>query len=597
MIKRCLILFCCFGWYGLAHAQTEWQLRIDSLQRTGEERQKMHQLFDVYMDWFYQNHPETATGAGISQYNDAWTDMRSEALQQRNKVVQLFAQAIASIDTNQFSPDDQLNYLLFKRQMEQAVQGAQYPDELMPVSNTTFIGLQHQLPEVMAMMPSRHEKDYQDALARLRGIPAYINQLIQLMDQGLQKGIMPPRIAVSDTPAQLTQLMEEAASATFLKPFQSFPETIPAATRDPWKKQAEEVFASQVKPALQQLHDYLTHTYIPKARETVGISALPEGNAWYQHNIRKYTTTDLTAEAIHQIGLKEVARIRREMDKIIKSTGFKGSFADFTEFLRTDTQFYYQTPEALLTGYRDICKRIDPELIRFFGKLPRLPYGVKAIPDYAARSATTAYYSRGSYRATRPGYFYANTYDLASRPIWEMEALTLHEAVPGHHLQIALSQELEGMPDFREASHFTAFVEGWALYAESLGEAIGLYQNPYAKFGQLTYEMWRAIRLVVDTGIHQMGWSRDQAIQYFVENSAKTEHDIAVEVDRYIAWPGQALAYKMGELKIQELRQYAEQQLGAQFDIRSFHDALLSDGALPLDILEKKMKQWVAAQR
>jgi prolyl oligopeptidase len=265
--------------------------------------------------------------------------------------------------------------------------------------------------------------------------------------------------------------------------------------------------------------------------------------------------------------------------------------------LKTDLQFFYETPEALLSGYRDICKRIDPELIRFFGKLPRTPYGVKAIPDYSAPAATTAYYSRGSVEAARPGYYYANTYDLKSRPKWEMEALSIHEAVPGHHLQISLAQEMEDLPRFRQNSGFTAFVEGWALYCESLGEDLGLYQNPYSKFGQLTYEMWRAIRLVVDTGIHSKGWSREQAMTYFQENSAKTDHDIQVEVDRYIAWPGQALAYKIGELKIKELRVLAEKELGDAFDIRDFHDTLLADGALPLDVLEEKMKDWIAHEK
>jgi uncharacterized protein (DUF885 family) len=281
------------------------------------------------------------------------------------------------------------------------------------------------------------------------------------------------------------------------------------------------------------------------------------------------------------------------MDSLIRATGFNGNFEAFAKFLRTDPRFFYEDSTSLLDGYRVIAKKIDLELPRFFGKLPRLPYGVLAIPAYDEKFQTTAYYFPGSPDAGRAGVFYANTYDLKSRPKWEMEALTIHEAVPGHHLQIALASELEGVPDFRKYASPTAFVEGWALYSESLGSEMGFYQDPYSKFGQLTYEMWRAVRLVVDTGIHGMGWSRQQAIDYFKANAAKAEHDITVEVDRYIAWPGQALAYKIGELKIKELRAMAQKRLGDKFDVRAFHDAVLENGALPLDVLETKVNEWV----
>ncbi len=285
------------------------------------------------------------------------------------------------------------------------------------------------------------------------------------------------------------------------------------------------------------------------------------------------------------------------MDSVIASTGFKGSFADFAQFLRTDPQFFYADSASLVRGYRDIAKRIDPGLIRLFGKLPRLPYGVTTIPSYTARSQTTAYYQPGAPDAGRPGWFNVNTYDLKSRPKWEMEALSLHESVPGHHLQIALSQEMPGVPEFRRYGGYTAFVEGWGLYAESLGPELGMYQDPYSKFGQLTYEMWRAVRLVIDTGIHAMGWTRDQALQFFKDNAPKAEQDIIVEVDRYIAWPGQALAYKIGQLKIRELRDSASAALGAKFDIRAFHDEVLRNGALPLDLLEQDVREWTAARR
>jgi prolyl oligopeptidase len=284
------------------------------------------------------------------------------------------------------------------------------------------------------------------------------------------------------------------------------------------------------------------------------------------------------------------------MDPLIASTGFKGDLSQFSQFLRTDPQFFYENSEDLLRGYRDICKRIDPELMRLFGQLPRLPYGVARVPEYSEKAQTTAYYEPGTFVGGRPGLFYANTYDLKMRPKWEMEALTLHESVPGHHLQISLAQELD-LPEFRRHGTFTAFIEGWGLYAESLGDELGLYRDPYSKYGQLTYEMWRAIRLVIDTGIHSMGWSRDDALKFFHDNSSKADHDIMVEVDRYIAWPGQALAYKLGQLKIRELRKRAEQKLGSRFDIRRFHDAVLGSGALPLDLLEKQMDEWLSRQQ
>ncbi|MGH8015935.1 MAG: DUF885 domain-containing protein, partial [Candidatus Zixiibacteriota bacterium] len=293
-------------------------------------------------------------------------------------------------------------------------------------------------------------------------------------------------------------------------------------------------------------------------------------------------------------GMSEVKRIHAEMDKVIQGTGFKGDFAAFCDFLRTDPQFFFDKPEDLLTEYRNICKKADPELIKLFGRLPRLPYGVEPVPSYAEKSQTTAYYGGGSLEAGRPGVFYANTYDLKSRPKWEMEPLSLHEAVPGHHLQTAIAAELEGLPEFRKRGWFTAYGEGWGLYSESLGEEMGFYTNPYSKFGQLSYEMWRAIRLVVDVGMHYKGWSKQQAIDFFTSNVGKAEHDINVEVDRYISWPGQALAYKIGELKIKELRAYSTKELGDKFNVRAFHDQILGNGPLPLDVLEKQIKEWVA---
>ncbi len=338
------------------------------------------------------------------------------------------------------------------------------------------------------------------------------------------------------------------------------------------------------------------HFSSPSPNFRLAFPKRPNGAAAYAFHVRWQTTTNLTPKQIHEIGLSEVKRIRTEMDQVIASTGFKGSFHDFTEFLRTDPRFFYDKPDDLVNAYRIVVKRIDPELAHEFGKLPRLTYGVCVIPEFKAPSQTTAYYQAGAPRAGRPGCYFVNTYNLHARPNWEMEALSLHEAVPGHHLQISLAQEMEGQPEFRKHAGYSAFVEGWALYGESLGEELGLYKDPYSKFGQLSYEMWRAVRLVVDTGMHSMGWTRQQAIDFFRENTGKTDQDITVEVDRYIVWPGQALAYKIGQLKIRELRTEAEKKLGAKFDVRKFHDAVLENGAVPLNILEAHVKKWTTDQ-
>jgi uncharacterized protein (DUF885 family) len=425
-----------------------------------------------------------------------------------------------------------------------------------------------------------------------------IDQTIALLDKGLQEGITPPRVTLREVPAQAGSLIvDDPLTSPMLKAFQKFPSTIPAAEQERLKSAAVQAFREQVAPAFQKLQSYLANTYVPAARESIAMSDLPDGKAWYAYNVRQQTTTDLTPEQIHQIGLAEVKRIHRQMEELMAKTGFKGGLQEFFTFLRTDPRFFYDKPEDLLAGYRDIAKRIDPELVKLFGKLPRLPYGVVPVPSYSEKSQTTAYYENGSLEAGRPGWFNANTYDLKSRPKWEMEALTAHEAVPGHHLQLSLAQELEDVPQWRRYDDYTAFVEGWGLYAESLGDEIGLYKDPYSKFGQLTYEMWRAVRLVVDTGLHTKGWTRQQAIDYFKANAGKAEHDIEVEVDRYIVWPGQALAYKIGELKLKELRAEAEKDLGAKFDVRAFHDQVLGNGALPLDVLEKNVKAWVAQEK
>jgi prolyl oligopeptidase len=401
---------------------------------------------------------------------------------------------------------------------------------------------------------------------------------------------------MSRVPLQIANLItDQATESPFYRAFATMPEAIDPDTRAWLQSAAATIIEQQINPALQVLLEFLERDYLPAARPP-GIGAVPGGKQVYSRLAQHFTTTDLTPDEIHEIGLREVARIRGEMETVIDTVGFKGDITAFNEFLRTDPQFYYETPEALLEGYQAVSKRLDPGLVKLFGKLPRAPYGVRPIPDEEAPDTTTAYYMRPAIDGSRPGWYYVNLYQPEVRPKFEMEVLSVHESVPGHHLQIALAQELTGLPEFRRNGGFTAFIEGWGLYSERLGYDMGLYEDPYSRYGQLVYDMWRAVRLVVDTGIHYFGWSRQKAIDYFLANAAKSEADIINEIDRYIGWPGQALAYKIGQMKMLELRGEAETALGEDFDIRAFHDHMLGAGALPLDILESRMDTWLSEQ-
>jgi len=550
----------------------------------------------IAQDWEYtmREYPEFATAVGYPGQNARWTDNSFEAIARRKRYLNETFATLQTIDRGKLGPTDQLNYDLFRRNFVDALQESRFPGELMPI--TQLGGVQQDVPSTIAQMPAASVHDYEDIVARLRAVPVLVDQTIALLERGLAAKITPPQITLRDVPAQaLNLVVDDPLKSPLLAAFTKFPAAVPAAEQERLRAAAIAAYRDAVAPAFRKLNVFLAEKYVPGARTSIAMRDLPDGMTWYQVRARASTTTNLSPEHIHQIGLSEVKRIRGQMDSVIAASGFRGTFAEFVQLLRTDPRFYFTTPEDLLRASRDVAKRIDPELTRLFGTLPRLPYGVLPIPSYAERSQTTAYYQPGSPAGHRPGTYYVNTYNLPARPRWEMEALTLHEAVPGHHLQIALAQELEGVPEFRRYGGYTAFVEGWGLYSESLGGELGLYDDPYSKFGQLTYEMWRAIRLVIDTGIHTMGWSRQQAIDYFKANAAKTEHDITVEVDRYIVWPGQALAYKIGELKIKDLRAYASSTLRDRFDVRAFHDQVLGAGAVPLDILEGRIRAWVAA--
>lgn len=574
-------------------AGIDYQRRFSALAsaNAGSDSTRFHRLLDL--DWEYANvtFPEYATYTGYPGQNDRWTDLSLPAIRAQRAMVRTELNTLRGIDRAHLTAPDQLSYDIMKRGFEESLEGQRFPGDLMPVDQRN--GPQY-LASTLESSPQATVKDYENILTRLRTLPAVVDATIALLDSGLKRGVTPPRITLRDVPVQVENLIpEDALSSALLAPFTHFPVAIPQAERSRLSSEAQKIYSEQDRPAFQRLHRYLVTAYIPRTRQSIGMSALPDGAAWYAYNVKVQTTTTRTPQQIHELGLSEVKRIRGQMDSLIAATGFTGGFDAFVKMLRTDPKFFYTDSASLVRGYRDVVKRIDPELPKLFGRLPRLTYGVSTIPSYTAPSQTTAYYQPGSVASGRAGQFMVNTYKLDARPIWEMEVLSAHESVPGHHLQIALAQELEGIPDFRRYGGYTAFVEGWGLYAESLGPELGLYKDPYSKFGQLTYEMWRAIRLVIDTGIHSLGWTRQQAIDYFKANSAKTEQDIVQEVDRYIVMPAQALAYKSGELEIKALRQYAQQKLGTRFDVRSFHDQVLSQGALPLDVLDARVRAWV----
>ena len=567
--------------------------------------------FRAYLDedWkrWMEEYPEFATGVGYPGQNRKWADDSPEGIAAREKHLRESLATLKKVDRSALPSSEQLNYDLYRDLLQTSEEGLQYGDDPMPFRNVIppnrwlrinqREGMQQGAPDTLASAPHATVADYEDIMARLAALPRVFEQETALLKEGLQRSYTPPRITLRDVPQQIADLAPgDPLKSPLLDPFTDFPPSISESERTRLTQRAREIYASALIPAVRRFHDFIANTYLPACRESIAATANPKGAAAYAYHVRWHTTTELTPQQIHEIGLVEVKRIRGEMEKLIASTGFKGSFHDFTEFLRNDPQFYFDKKEDLVNAYKIIAKSVDPELVKEFGKLPRNQYGVIPIPDFKAPSQTTAYYQPGAPAAGRPGYYFVNTYNLKARPKWEMEALSLHESVPGHHLQMSLGQELDDVPEFRRHIGYSAFVEGWGLYSESLGEDLGLYKDPYAKFGQLTYEMWRAIRLVVDTGMHTMGWSRDQAIQFFKDNTGKTDQDIIVEVDRYIVWPGQALAYKIGQLKIRELRALAEKAFGPRFDKRKFHDVVLENGAVPLSLLESHVKMWISSE-
>jgi uncharacterized protein (DUF885 family) len=559
----------------------------------------LHALFAAEWERRMAEHPEFASYQGDTRYNDRWTDHSLPAIAAREATDRDRLQRLRSIPRDALSDADRVHYDTLEWQLDIAVQRQAFQEHLQPLGHQGGVQTADGIAQTMPFETAAHYRQY---LARMAALPALVDQTLVLMQEGRRAGRMPPRVLMARVPAQIAaQIVDDPASSPFYRPFQRFPAALPEAERAALAAEARRLITERVVPAYRRLQQGFERDYLPHTRDTIAATALPDGAAHYGLLVRHYTTTALSAREIHDIGLAEVARLKAAMEALKTQAGFGGSLEAFFTFLRSDPRFFASTPAELLAAYRVVAKRIDPELVKISKAIPRLPYGVRAIPDNVAPDTTTAYYQGGAADGpntrARPGYYYVNLYKPETRPTWEMMALTLHEAVPGHHFQFARALELDELPMFRKTAYFVAYGEGWALYAEQLGYDMGLYDDPYERFGQLAYEMWRAVRLVVDTGMHAFGWSRERAIAYFKAHTPKTEQDIVNEIDRYIAWPAQALAYKIGQLRISALRTRAERELGARFDLRDFNDALLATGSVPLPALEAHMVRWIGERK
>ena len=554
----------------------------------------LHELFAAEWDYEMEQYPTWASSLGDRRWNDRWEDLSLEAILKRHNHHREVLAKLTKIERGALTAADQLNYDLFKRNYVRRIEGFQYRWFLLPLNQLDGV---HSVNRLADALRFETLKDYEDWLARLRALPLRIDQTVALMRVGIKERIIHPKIVLQRVPAQIDhQIVSDPNASPLYKPFVRFSSSVPEPDQLRLASAARETIAATVIPAYRKLKDFIMNDYLLAASDQVGIWQLPNGAAMYAYSARDNTTTDLTPQEIHEIGLKEVKRIRAEMQSIIDKLSFRGSFADFAKFLRSDPKFYFKSEDELLEAYRALSRRIDPMLVKAFRTLPRMPYGIEPMPGNVAPESYVGSYRAPAADGSRAGMFFVNTYKPEIRPRYEMMALSLHEAMPGHHRQIAIAMEQQGIPNFRRYGGSAAFIEGWGLYAESLGHEMGLYDDPYSKFGQLMYEIWRASRLVVDTGIHSLRWDRQKAVDFMVENTVKQELEVTAEIDRYIVWPGQALAYKIGQLKISELRGKAKQVLGDKFDIRDFHDELLRDGALPLDQLEEKMNAWIAKQ-
>ena len=580
-IRSCLLLFAFIAAPAFAN-------EVDDRFRAVYERE---------WTWRLQQSPLLATSVGVHDYDDVLGHVDAKSQAARLAYLVDVRKRLDAIDPAALSEFERVNYAVYRDQIDATLGGLRLKAWLMPLnSDSSFYGDLVFLPK---SHPFGNVRDYDNYLKRLAAIPAYFDEHIGVLKQGVREGMTVPRVVLEgrDKPIRDVAELKDPAASAFYAPFAAIPTTIPAAEVERLRREGAETIRSKVIPAYAKLLAYFDREYVPKARQSIAAQALPNGKAFYRQQIREYTTLDLAPEAIHAVGQREVARIRAEMEHVMREAKFDNDFAAFLTFLRSDPQFFAKTPDELMMRARDIAKRIDGRLPAFFGTLPRLPYGVEPVPNAIAPFYTSGRYVPPAEGGREAGTYWVNTYDLPSRTLYTLPALTLHEAVPGHHLQGALASEQGEQPPFRRYGYISAFGEGWGLYAEHLGIEMGIYRTPYEHFGRLTYEMWRACRLVVDTGVHALGWSRERALMFMRDNTALSEHEITTEIDRYISWPGQALSYKLGELKIRELREKAEKALGSDFDLRAFHDAMLSLGSVPLPELERHIDAFIASHR
>lgn len=580
-----------------AHAQQISCKDFDAAVAKGSDVAKLNAFSTKYWDYLMREYPEWASFVGYPGQDARLTDQSVAAFNRRTADKKCQLKALNRIQRASLKGEDRINLDLLLYTIQRYLDEDQFGGRYLVMDQ--MAGPVVDMPDLLEAMPRSKKADYENRLKRLEAFPQQLEQFLVWMREGLKLKITPAKFLMEKVPAQFDKIVTAKVEDSPL--YESFKEAQPddasEAELNALRERARAVLTEKVFPALKNARVFLEKEYIPGARENIAATSLPDGARWYAFNVKTQTTTDKTPEELHQLGLDEVARIRGEMEKIRTEVGFKGDLKAFNKMLMTDKKFFFKDAAEVLSSYRSIAKQIDPELPKLFKKLPRLTYGVREMPDYKAPTAPDAYYMSGSLAAGRAGYFEANTYKPETRANWCAAALTMHEAVPGHHFQIAIGQEIEHLPEFRKHGGFTAFIEGWGLYAESLGDQIGIYKTPYEKYGQLTFEMWRAARLVVDTGMHQLGWSRQKAVDYFLEQMAASQHEAEVEIDRYIAWPGQALAYKVGQLKFLELRERARKELGTRFDVRDYHDEVLSHSSLPLSVLEKTFGEWLARKK
>jgi uncharacterized protein (DUF885 family) len=561
------------------------------------------ELTKLYGDFWEASlvlNPIQATFVGDPRYNDRLPNfLGAESRKEQHDFDQQWLDKVSAIDPSVLDGQARLSYDIFVRERKLSLEGERFPGWMQPVNQFgNFSQFFAQLGSGTSAQPFVTVKDYDNWASRVAAAPAIFDTAIANMREGIAAGVVQPKVLMTKVLPQLEALIKDKPEDTlFWGPIKSLPKDFSDADKTRITDAYRKMIAEQIVPAYQRLHAFIKDEYIPACRDTVSLSALPDGEAWYAYNAKSMTTTDLTPAAIHDIGLAEVARIHGEMKAVMEQVGFKGELKDFFKHVTTSKEFKFKSEQDLLDSYNALRVRTEAGVPALFSLTPKAGFEIRPVEPFRAASSAGGSYQGPSEDGTRPGIFYVNTYDLPSRTTWDMESLFLHEAIPGHHFQIALQQELTGLPMFRRFGGETAFAEGWGLYAESLGKELGVYTDPYQYFGRLQAELWRAIRLVVDTGLHSKGWTREQVIAYMLDNSAASETESVSEAERYIAIPGQALAYKIGELKIKELRARAEQALGDKFDIKAFHAEVLQDGSVPLAVLETKIDRWIAAQK